>query len=67
MNFLTRLTYLFHRKTESMYTVLYTCTRGYPCFRTVSADSTADAAARCKEMTHNFLELVEVRPYVGQQ
>ena len=49
------------------YTVLYTCQRDYPCFRTVEADSAESAARICEEMTHNFKSLTEVRDYVGQQ
>ena len=48
------------------YTVLYTCSRGYNCFRKIVAPNEKEAALICQRVTHNFGELTEVRPYVGQ-
>lgn len=48
------------------YTVLYTCSRGYNCFREIVAPDPSAAAEICEAKTHNFGSLVEVRPYVGQ-
>ena len=48
------------------YTVLYTCNRGYKCFRTVQAPDHTFAGEVCKAITYNFGELTQVRPYVGK-
>ena len=47
------------------FTVLYTCTRGYNCFRTVTAQNEEEAARLCLVQAHNFGKLTEVRPFVG--
>ena len=65
MNFLNSILSYF-RPTMSRFTVLYTCARGYNCFRSVEAADAASAAARCEELTHNFGALTAVLPYVGQ-
>ncbi|QIN96982.1 hypothetical protein [Synechococcus phage MA10] len=65
MNFLNSILSYFRPK-MTRFTVLYTCARGYNCFRSVEAADAAAAAARCEAITHNFGELREVREYVGQ-
>lgn len=63
MNLLSKLLSFFRPMTR--YTVLYTCSRGYRCFRTVDAPTEAAAAAKVQEITHNFGELTEVRAFAG--
>lgn len=65
MNLFNKLLSIF-RPTMTRYTVLFTCNRGYNCFRSIEAESVEAAAARCEELTYNFGELREVREYVGQ-
>lgn len=47
------------------YTVLFTCARGYNCFRSVFAANEEAARTELTRITHNLGEITEVRPYVG--
>lgn len=49
------------------YTVLYTCNRDYPCFRTIQARNEVHARQVCVDITYNLKSVDEVRDYVGQQ
>lgn len=49
----------------TFFTVLYTCNRDFPCFRTVEARDEAHAREVCMEMTHNLKRVDSIRPYVG--
>ena len=48
------------------YTVLYTCARGYNCFRTVKARSEHEASNWVLENVHNVGGVTGVLPYVGR-
>ncbi|QIN96698.1 hypothetical protein [Synechococcus phage S-N03] len=65
MTMFNLLSDLFRPK-MTRFTVLYTCGRGYNCFRSVEAADATAAAARCEAITHNFGALTAVLPYVGQ-